>query len=122
MCAKHPSAPHACKPEGFGSECADVLVRLLDSAYRYEENEFLWETLEDVAPYPRFKDDATVGQHIRTLHLLISQVDFLHVDLNPVLAYLVTWCRHLEIDLQAEFDRKLAYNKTRGHRHGGKLL
>lgn len=50
------------KPEGFGSECADVLIRLLDTCYRRG------------------------------------------------------------VDLGTEFERKLAYNRTRGHRHGGKRL
>jgi NTP pyrophosphatase (non-canonical NTP hydrolase) len=49
------------KPEGFGSECADVLIRLLDTCQRYNVN------------------------------------------------------------LHAEFERKLAHNATRGHRHGGKV-
>lgn len=50
------------KPEGFGSECADVLIRLLDT------------------------------------------------------------CQRRGVDLAAEFERKLAYNKQRGYRHGGKNL
>lgn len=50
------------KPEGFGSECADVLIRLLDT------------------------------------------------------------CDRRGIDLHAEFVRKLAHNRTRGRRHGGKRL
>lgn len=50
------------KPEGFGSEAADVLVRLLDT------------------------------------------------------------CKRRGVDLGYEFERKLAYNATRGHRHGGKRL
>jgi NTP pyrophosphatase (non-canonical NTP hydrolase) len=50
------------KPEGVGSEMADVLVRLLDTCSRYD------------------------------------------------------------INLGREFQRKLAYNATRGHRHGGKNL
>lgn len=50
------------KPEGVGSEFADVLVRLLDS------------------------------------------------------------CERWGIDLEYEFNRKLQYNATRGHRHGGKRL
>lgn len=49
------------KPEGVGSECADVLIRLLDTCKRYD------------------------------------------------------------IDLAHEFRRKLAYNATRGYKHGGKL-
>lgn len=50
------------KPEGFGSEAADVLIRLLDT------------------------------------------------------------CRRRGVDLEYEVQRKLAYNATRGHRHGGKRL
>lgn len=50
------------KPEGFGSEAADVLIRLLDT------------------------------------------------------------CKRRGVNLAWEFDRKLAYNKTRGNRHGGKNL
>lgn len=51
---------HPPKPEGVGSEFADVLVRLLDS------------------------------------------------------------CERHGINLEAEFVRKMAYNETRGYRHGGK--
>lgn len=50
------------KPEGVGSEFADILVRLLDS------------------------------------------------------------CERWGINLEYEFNRKLQYNATRGHRHGGKRL
>ncbi|QIQ63640.1 MazG-like nucleotide pyrophosphohydrolase [Microbacterium phage Nike] len=50
------------KPEGFGAEAADVLIRLLDT------------------------------------------------------------CKRRGVDLGYEFERKLAYNRTRGHRHGGKVL
>jgi NTP pyrophosphatase (non-canonical NTP hydrolase) len=50
------------KPDDVGSECADVLIRLLD------------------------------------------------------------FCGRRGIDLSSEFDRKMAYNWTRSHRHGGKLL
>lgn len=53
---------HLCKPEGFGSEMADVLVRLLDTCSRHN------------------------------------------------------------IDLGAEFKRKLEYNRTRGYKHGGKRV
>ena len=50
------------KPEGVGSEAADILIRLLDT------------------------------------------------------------CDRANIDLYAEYARKIAYNKTRGHKHGGKRL
>lgn len=50
------------KPEGYGSECADVLIRLLDQ------------------------------------------------------------CTRDGVELAGEFTRKLEYNRTRGHHHGGKKL
>jgi len=55
-------APHLPKPEGVGSEFADILIRLLDDCDRYG------------------------------------------------------------IDLQAEYERKMAYNRTRTFQHGGKRL
>lgn len=59
---KNPEPGQLPKPEGFGAEAADVLIRLLDT------------------------------------------------------------CKRRNVNLAAEFERKLAYNKTRGHRHGGKVL
>jgi len=50
------------KPEGFGSEAADVLIRLLDT------------------------------------------------------------CKRRGVDLGYEYHRKIAFNKTRGYKHGGKVL
>lgn len=59
---RHLHGASPCKPEGFGSELADVLVRLLDT------------------------------------------------------------CERRGVDLAAEYERKVAFNRTRGHRHGGKNL
>ena len=50
------------KPEGFGSELADILIRLLDT------------------------------------------------------------CERHGIDLEAEYERKIIYNRSRGYRHGGKRV
>lgn len=58
-CAKDHALP---KPEGVGSEAADVLIRLLDE------------------------------------------------------------CDRQDINLAAEYRRKIAYNRTRGHKHGGRSL
>jgi NTP pyrophosphatase (non-canonical NTP hydrolase) len=54
--------PAPVKPEGVGSEYADIFIRLLDQ------------------------------------------------------------CKRDGIDLRAEYERKIAYNRTRGYRHGGKVL
>jgi NTP pyrophosphatase (non-canonical NTP hydrolase) len=56
------SLTHPSKPEGVGSEFADILIRLLDDCYLFG------------------------------------------------------------IDLQAEVERKIAYNRTREYRHGGKRI
>lgn len=56
------TSPHSTKPEGVGSEFADILIRLLDD------------------------------------------------------------CAIWGIDLEAEYERKMAYNRSRPHRHGGKAL
>jgi NTP pyrophosphatase (non-canonical NTP hydrolase) len=39
-----------------------------------------------------------------------------------VLIRLLDFCGRRGINLSSEFDRKMAYNWTRSHRHGGKLL
>jgi len=116
---------HTCKPEGFGSEAADVLVRVLDTCFRYEVI-LPWSSLEEVVSHPLFNADDTPGTHIYNLHLLLSRVAIFDMSFSATVSYLVAWCRHLDPhldrDLQAEFDRKLAYNKTRGHKHGGKRI
>lgn len=60
--AEHPEGAILPKPEGAGSEAADVLIRLLDE------------------------------------------------------------CDRQGLDLAAEYRRKIAYNRTRGYRHGGRAL
>ena len=39
-----------------------------------------------------------------------------------ILIRLLDTCGRYGIDLEDEFHKKLAYNRTRGHRHGGKAL
>lgn len=41
---------------------------------------------------------------------------------KPVLIRLLDECDRQGIDLGAEYRRKIAFNRTRGHRHGGKVL
>ena len=118
--AQRPFQEHLCKPQGFGSECADVLIRLLDMVHR-RGMPFIWDSLAEVDDYAEFDPTLTVGGHIRRLHMIISYVQP-GTSLNSTLSYLVTWCRHVGIDLQAEFERKLAFNRTRGYKHGNKLI
>lgn len=122
----HPIEAHLCKPEGFASECADVLVRLLDTNQRFGMAWAPVAGLDDVVRHREFVLGSP-GSHIRRLHKLITEIDNYSPGANTirlmvVLSYLIAWADDQEIDLEAEFERKLAYNETRGHKHGGKLL
>jgi len=110
----HIEDDHLCKPEGVGSEFADIVVRILDTVRR-RELELPWATLGEVNPRPLSYE--SFGEHIDQLHALTSQR-----DLNGLLGAVVYMADRAGLDLQFEFDRKLAYNRTRGHKHGGKNL
>lgn len=87
-----------------------------------------------------FEDDRTVGDDIALLHSEVSEMleafregglGDLTVGLKPegfgseaadVLVRLLDTCKRRGINLAWEFERKLAYNKTRGYKHGGKTL
>lgn len=95
-----------------------------------------------------FDDDRTFGDDIALLHSEVSEAfeayrDYGFEDATPVylhnhtplpkpegvgseladiLVRLLDTCQRTGIDLQAEFDRKIAYNATRGYRHGGKRV
>lgn len=43
------------------------------------------------------------------------------VELADVIIRILDYCGHAGIDLDDAVQRKMAYNKTRPHRHGGKL-
>jgi hypothetical protein len=109
------------KREGCGSEGADVVVRALDTAQRCQIS-IPWRSLQDIPPSELYEDGKTIGRHIAILHWLVAKIDYEYPDLVPVLSYLTTVFRHLEIDLTFELERKIAYNRTRGHRHGGKRV
>jgi len=124
----------ACKPEGVGSELADVVIRLYDFAYEIGKAEF--NVLRSVPPIESTSDyflhmarvagdahrfcmtwgepkDAVEGEFVRA-HLS-SQMDLMftltlqHAGANG-------------INLAAEYEAKFKYNYTRTFRHGGKLL
>ena len=43
-------------------------------------------------------------------------------EFADILIRLLSSCDQYGIDLQAEYDRKMLYNRTRSYRHGGKAL
>lgn len=116
------NAPEGVKPEGVGSEIADVLIRLLDACHR------LYADLSQVIAYAEEATtdvDGTFGDTVTKLHSMIS---YLAITGNPalalgaILAGLQEAAKKYEINLFEEVDRKLLYNKTRSYRHGGKKI
>jgi hypothetical protein len=132
VCGRAASGEEPCpehgpsKPEGVGSELADVVVRLVDACDVLGLH--LWELdmeLADVAPH-----SASVAQHynIRTfgdwmawLHRHIVQFQD-SLDGSRLLRAVVTVADIFDVDLDFEYRRKIAYNRTRPFQHGGRTL
>jgi NTP pyrophosphatase (non-canonical NTP hydrolase) len=118
------------KPEGVGSELADVLIRLLDMCDVFGIKMFDMDMeLADVANIePRRLIPhriETFGDHLAWVH---AEISTLWLSPSPdlaapfVLRTLVTTARKFGIDLTAEYERKIAFNRTRAFQHGGRTL
>lgn len=122
------------KPEGVGSEAADVLIRLLDMADVYGLRAYDMDCeLADVDPvYPGSGAPSSFGGWCAWLHRRASDLyqatgeepnrTAAQCDLPIVLRALVAFTARWEIDLQAEYERKIAYSWTRPYQHGGRTL
>lgn len=114
------------KPEGVGSEFADVLIRLLDMCDIFDITVFDMDLeLADVAPFPL--DDGldlqSFGDWVSWLHLLATELQpGGHDCATAMLRGLVTAADQHQINLTAEYSRKIAFNRTRGFQHGGRTL
>lgn len=106
------------KPEGFGSELADVLIRWLDTVERQsmtlDAASSLNLPLDKIQPVPV---EGSVGDQLDSLHTAIANRQH-----SRVLRLLVGICMRNGVDLEWEYNRKIAYNRTRGFRHGNKAL
>ncbi len=136
-CAGKPDRPghsvHINKPEGVGSEAADVLIRLLDMAdvfgFRLASP---GEELADALPvYPASGMPSTFGGMVAWLHGEVAKLYPYTIEIPTVtirnqarfvLRSLVALSQRCEIDLMAEYERKMAYNRTRPYQHGGRTL
>jgi NTP pyrophosphatase (non-canonical NTP hydrolase) len=115
---------YSAKPQGVGSEFADVLIRMLDDDRRF--GLMLAEYLEDDPEI--FKLDEEFLVNINTLHGLIAQVttawatsgECQFTAFAVVLSFLRQLARQSGINLVAEYERKMDYNHTREYRHGGR--
>jgi hypothetical protein len=121
------------KPEGVGSEMADVLIRLLDDYDMFHTN---LEYLNTGAG--RFGYSDRFGTVCNTLHTLIARLSmavdsydtcpiadelpFIGRGYRDIYQYLIQAAEHFGVNLRFEYDRKMAYNKTRAYRHGNKRM
>ncbi|WP_067502243.1 hypothetical protein [Actinoplanes sp. TFC3] len=115
------------KPEGVGSEFADVLIRLFDTCDVIDVRPFEPDlALADVAPV-KVRHLHSFGDWIAWLHRLVANLGEIGLGPDPadaayLLRALVTAAEHFGIDLTAEYERKIAYNRTRPYQHGGRTL
>jgi hypothetical protein len=115
------------KPEGVGSEFADIFIRLLDDAQLFGPVDL------EKAPMNDFRQlivSTSFPANMNMLHDLISKASRealysmkLAVELlGWVLSFLRQLAEEYGIDLDAEYERKMAFNRTRAYRHGGKAI
>ena len=110
------------KPEGVGSEFGDILIRMLDDDARFGAE------LGVLVPDYRWVIHDSFLENMNALHDAISYVSYLHgVTETPwrqaftsVFDFLRLCCEKYGIDLEAEYERKMEYNRTRPYRHGNK--
>jgi NTP pyrophosphatase (non-canonical NTP hydrolase) len=112
------------KPEGVGSELADVLIRWLDYDARFGMTGI--EYLEE-DPHV-FALDADFLTNICTLHGLIAEVwtaqhtcyESPASAFAAILKFVMELSADCGVNLEAEYERKLAYNRIRPYRHGNR--
>jgi hypothetical protein len=103
------------KLEGFPIELADIVIRMFD---------FLGAFGGDYSYYPYKFDAGTIPDFISQMHEAIVLVRN-HYELGHQIAVIVSkivqFCERKNIPLEQAIIAKMAYNKTRSYRHGGKV-
>lgn len=120
------------KPEGVGSELADVLIRTLDMADVFGYTPFDMDCeVGDISPtipaVIRQRQDAgekaTFGDWMWCLHNAVTDMGHAPVIYFPhLLRVLVAAAERCQIDLTFEYRRKMDYNLTRPFQHGGRTM
>jgi hypothetical protein len=116
------------KPEGLGPELADAAIRLLDlMSYRGVNVNWVPPTQIEVAPMPALEKAACISA-LHTFAVVCiappgSRVEGLSLEgCARFLNKLEIFSQLCGIDLDAMIRIKHEFNKTRPHRHGGKIL
>lgn len=103
-------------------------------------NEHMQEVYECNNQNGWYESDRTFGDYIALLHSEVSEMleayreggladattgakpEGVGSEAADVYIRLLDLCCNFNINLKKEYERKMAYNLTRGYRHGGKLL
>ena len=105
-------------PVGVGHELADVVIRVADMAEWYQWN------LDHVRPFAY--GGLSFGERITECHQQLSlaygEARFRVVHIKNLLGGVYGMAAHYGIDLDAAIEAKMAYNRSRPYRHGGKAL
>lgn len=128
------------KPEGFYSELADVVIRIFDllgaganchQLGAYERDPLLHSVLDLLNPEERAViRTETTPYVLNMMHDWVSLASHAHQQKSPewgaqellfVVRIIMERCESQGVHLWSEVEQKMAYNKTRTHRHGGKV-
>lgn len=111
--------------ENTGEEFADIFIRLLDTAERYEHD------LSGEVSIPHGAEHL-YAPGLTYLHLWIDRAyeayrkignaghERIGNELKCLLSLVMASAALMDVDLVAEYNKKIARNRQRGYRHGGK--
>lgn len=118
------------KPCGIPSELADVLIRIADTVGIYEEGgsfDMFVGWVHDEGLYIKRNVHRDLSFAVN-LNRIVREISFASADEGDfkslAKAFYMTenLARICGIDIERAVNEKLAYNATRGHKHGGKVI
>jgi hypothetical protein len=115
------------KPEGIPIELADVVIRVLDYFGKVGEHDLedLLGSRQSLLLRTLFGQPSegfpTACADIHDL-LSLAYVSRSALRLVDVIIYIRRWFSHHGVDLRETIQTKMAYNRTRPYRHGGKKV
>lgn len=128
------------KPEGFPSELADVVIRIMDYCglmnfdmvafilnatyvghYLEGKGDPTFLEIQEATCVADCREPRSVVQTLLMMHQQLSQT-MRPSDLCRVLLHIMGYCHLQKINLEETMRLKMAYNRTRPYRHGGKKI
>lgn len=109
------------KPCGIPTELADYVIRVLDSLASLGVDLVEGDTVDKAVPFETVLVEAVLGVSFARMLRIESTEKYVELLLLTVRT-LFCMCERNGIDLWSAIDQKMAYNRTRPHRHGGKRV